>query len=90
MKQAPVKINWIDRAVQVYNYHVSQVKDDPDWTLEKTANSLNRSIGSVSQDMLIANWCKTHEKRLRKFRSMKDALEFIRDKKRENLQEINL
>lgn len=90
MKTAPVKLNWIDRAVQVYNYHVSQLKDEKKWDLRKTAESLNRSIGSVSQDITIAQWCKTHEKQLRRFSSMKDALEFIKNKKRENLQEIDL
>ena len=90
MKTPPVKLNWLDRAVQVHNYHVSQMRDESGWTLEKTALALNRSTGSISQDMLIASWVKTHEKQLRRFRSMKDALSFIRNKKRENFTEIEI
>lgn len=90
MKTPPVKLNWLDRAVQTHNYHVQCCKDESDWTLAKTASSLNRSIGSISQDLLIASWAKTHEKQLRRFRSMKDALEFIHDKKRENFREIEI
>ena len=90
MKLPPIKLNWLDRAVQVHNYHVAQCRDESNWTLEKTAKSLNRSVGSVSQDFMIASWCKTHEKQLKRCRSMKDALEFIKDKKREMFREIEL
>jgi hypothetical protein len=82
-KHPLVKVNWLDRAAQVHNYHVSQCKDESNWTIERTARELNRSVGSVAQDLLIASWIKTHEKQLKRFRSMKDALEWVRDKKRE-------
>lgn len=83
MKSPLIKIGWLDRAVQVHNYHVQLCKDEKQWTIEKTAKSLNRSIGSVSQDITVASWVKTHEKQLRRFRSMADALGWIRDKKNE-------
>lgn len=87
----PIKVNWLDRAIQVHNFHVQQCKDESKWTIEKTAESLNRSIGSVSQDITVASWVRTHEKQLRRFRSLHDALEYIRDKKREmNGTEIEL
>lgn len=89
MKLTLIKLGWLDRAVQVYNYHVGMCKGESQWTIEKTAKSLNRSTGSVSQDITVASWVKTHEKQLRRFRSMSDALEWIRDKKREmNSKEI--
>jgi len=78
-----VKLNWLDRAIEVRRFHVSQCKDEPHWTIQKTADALNRSIGSVSQDLLLASWFKTHEKQLRRCNSMRDALEFVRDKERE-------
>lgn len=91
MRLPPVKLNWLERAVQVHNYHVAQLKDEPGWTLEKTAHALNRSTGSVSQDLLIASWFKTHEKQLRRFKSMRDALEFIKGKRREmSTQELDI
>lgn len=86
----PIKLNWLNRAVEVHNYHVQQCKDESGWTMEKTADSLNRSTGSVSQDILIASWCKTHAKQLRRCNSMKDALEFIKGKKREMFKEVEL
>lgn len=67
------------------------MKDESNWTIEKTARSLSRSVGSVCQDLLIASWLKTHEKQLRRFRNAKDALEFIRNKKKEmRTQELDI
>ena len=77
------KADWLDRAVQIHNYHVGLCRTEKGWTIEKTAISLNRSVGSVSQDLTIASWSKTHEKQLRRFHSMRDALEYIREKKAE-------
>lgn len=91
MKQIPVKSHWIDRAVDVHNFHVSQVKAEPGWTIVKTAKVLNRSLGSISQDLTLASWLKTHEKVLRRFSNAKDALDFIREKKKElKTQELDL
>jgi hypothetical protein len=91
MKSPPVKAHWIDRSIEIHNFHVSQVKSERNWTVEKTAKVLCRSVGSVSQDLLLASWLKTHEKQIRRFRNCKDALEFIRNKKREmKTQELEL
>ena len=79
----PVKLDWLDKAIQVHKFHVSQMKDEPSWTIAKTADALNRSIGSVSQDLLLASWSRTHEKQLKRFSSMREALEFVRTKERE-------
>lgn len=88
---APIKLDWLNRAVQVHNFHVAQMKDEKNWTVEKTADALNRSVGSVSQDIKIAKWCKTHEKQLRRFNSMRDALSYIKDKEHEmNGKEIEI
>lgn len=86
-----LKLGWLDRAVQVYNYHVQSCKAESGWTIQKTAQQLNRSVGSVSQDITVASWTKTHEKQLRRFHIMKDALEYIKEKKAEmKSQEIEL
>lgn len=85
------KLDWLDRAVQIYNYHVGMCKQEKKWTIKKTADSLNRSVGSVSQDITVASWVRTHEKQLRRFNSLNDALEYIREKKTEmRSQEIEL
>jgi hypothetical protein len=83
MKSPLVKLNWLDRAIQLHNYHVSMCKTEPRWTIEKTAQDLNRSLGSVSQDLTIASWVKTHAKQLRRFKSRNDALHYIKVKKAE-------
>jgi hypothetical protein len=80
---APIKLGWLDRAIQVYNYHVNLRKSEKDWTIEKTAEALGRSVGSVSQDITVAAWSITHEKQLRRFHSLRDALAYIREKKQE-------
>ena len=80
---APVKLGWLDRAIQIYNYHVNLRKTERSWTIEKTAQALQRSIGSVSNDITVATWSITHEKQLRRFHSMRDALEYIKEKKDE-------
>lgn len=85
MKHTPLrKPHWLDRAIDVRNYHANLLKTEKAWTIEQTATSLNRSVGSVSQDITVANWTITHEKQLRRFHSMRDALEYIREKKQEN------
>lgn len=79
----PVKLNWLERSIEVHKFHISQCKLDSEWTIKKTALALNRSIGSVSQDLLLASWSKTHEKQLKRCSSMRDALAFVRLKERE-------
>jgi len=91
MKNPPIKLHWIERCIEIHRFHVQQLKDENNWTIEKTAKALNRSIGSVSQDLLLASWFKSHEKQLRRFNCMKDALEFVREKKKEiQLAEVDL
>lgn len=83
MTPIPVKLNWLDRAIEVHKFHIAQCKSESNWTVQKTADVLNRSIGSVSQDLLLASWSKTHEKQLKRCSSMRDALAFVRLKERE-------
>ena len=91
MKAPPVKQHWITTCIDIHNFHVGQLKGESNWTVEKTAKALSRSVGSVSQNLLLASWLKTHEKQLKRFRSAKDALEFVRAKKKEmRIQELDL
>lgn len=91
MKSPPIKQHWISKCIDIHNFHVSQLKSDSNWTVEKTAKVLCRSVGSVSQDLLLASWLRTHEKQLKRFRNAKDALEFVRSKKKEmRVQELEL
>lgn len=78
-----VKQDFIDRAKEINRFHVQQLKDEQNWTIQKTADALNRSFGSVSQDLLIAQWCRTHERQLKVCKSQRDALKWIKNKQRE-------
>lgn len=78
----PVKQSWLERAVQTYNYHSSQLRNRDTWTLTDTADALGRSLGSVSEDVTIASWLKTHERQIRAFKYAREAIAFIRDKKK--------
>jgi hypothetical protein len=84
---ALTKLDWLDRAIQVHNYHAGLCKEQSQlgkkWTIVQTAEMLNRSVGSVSQDITVAQWAKTHDRILRKYNSMRDALDFIRQRKQE-------
>ncbi len=84
-----VRQHWLDRAIQVRQFHIQQCKEEPGWTVTKTADALNRSVGSVSQDITLAMWSKTHEKQLRRCSSARDALTFIKDKQREMMLDEN-
>lgn len=77
---------WLERAKQTYRFHRSKLLSAKNWTLTDTARALKRSLGPISEDLLIARWCRTHEKQLERFEYAKDALEFIKNKKKE--QEI--
>jgi predicted transcriptional regulator len=79
-----VKLNWIELALDIHRFHVQQVKDEDHWTIERTAKLLNRSIGSVSQYLLIAEYHKVFEKDLKKINGMKEAVELIKRKQREH------
>jgi hypothetical protein len=72
---------WIERAKATYRFHASKCREHPGWKLEATASVLKRSLGSISQDITVASWLKTHEEDLIKFKYLKDALEFVRRRK---------
>lgn len=81
MKDTPAP--WIQRAKATNRFHIEKLKEDSKWRLKDTARALKRSIGSISEDLLIAYWLRTHEKDILKFDYCKEALEWIREKELE-------
>jgi hypothetical protein len=81
MADIPKKSSWQERVKQVEIYHVNQLKDEPNWRLADTARELNRSIGRVSEDLMLASWMRTHPK-VATFEKVQDALDYVRSKKR--------
>lgn len=78
---------WLSRSIITYNFHASQLKEKPKWTIRDTAKALKRSLGSVSEDMQLASWAKSHRPQMERFETAKEALEFIRDRKRRLLED---
>lgn len=74
---------WIERAKETFNFHRAKKLADPKWNTIKTAKSLRRSLGGVSEDLLIARYLKTHSAKLEKYKYAYEALEYIRDVERE-------
>lgn len=83
----PVKISWIDRAKQTHQFHCQRIRVNKDkdikWRLKDTAKALGRSVGSISEDLLIASWLKTHSEQLKRFDFAWEALRYIRLRKEE-------
>lgn len=82
MKQSLVKETWLVKALETNKYYIGRCRDNPKQTLSETAKELKRSTGSISEDLLIASWYKTHSIQLEKFDYAKDALKFIRERHR--------
>ena len=76
------KQNWQERVIEINRFHVERCRADDTWTISKTAKLLNRSHGSIAQDLLLASWLRTHPK-IEKFKYLSDALEFVRSRKKE-------
>jgi len=78
---------WIERAKETYRFHREKLLVNPKWTTVQTSKSLRRSLGSISEDLLIARWSRTHEVQLEKFKYGYQALEWIREKQKEQERE---
>jgi hypothetical protein len=76
------KIKWIERVEKTAHYHKERLKANSLHTLANTSKELNRSIGCISEDLMIYEWLKTHRKYLERLRSMREALEFVRERKK--------
>ncbi len=86
MSESP---KWMEKAKETYKFHRSKLMNDDKWNTAKTAKALRRSIGSISEDLLLARWCKTHEEKLKRFKYAYEALEYIREYQKElELDEI--
>jgi hypothetical protein len=82
-----VKVNgsrpeWIARCVNTYNYHAKKLRENSAWKLQDSARTLGRSVGSICEDILLATWVKTDEDKLVKFKYIRDALVYCRERQR--------
>lgn len=79
--------SWLEKAKNTHKIHAANLRNNQGWTIEKTAKSLGRSIGNVSEDLMIARWWKIHPNKIEKMAGYKECLEWIRDKNKEMEQE---
>ena len=77
-----IKLTWQERVKEVYKYHSSRCRENPKHTTTDTSKELNRSNGRICEDLMLANWIRTHP-RVEKFKNPSQALDYIRTKKRE-------
>jgi hypothetical protein len=73
---------WLEKALQTALYHRAQrLTHNKKWTMINTAEALRRSLGSISEDLMIAKESKVYD--LEQFEYQYEALNFIRLKKKE-------
>lgn len=76
------EFEWVKRTKATHAFHLSQLKTNPKWTLRDTAKELNRSLGRVSEDLMLASYMKTHP-RVETYKSVQDAIAYCRKLKRQ-------
>lgn len=76
-----VPLTFIEKAIEVARYHRAKKKENKKWTMTDTAETLNISVGAVSEELLIASWLRTHEDEIQKLPNRHEALRWIRNKK---------
>ena len=83
-------MKWIDKAKETQRFHAEMRRENSDWRLQDTAKALKRSLGGVSEDLLIVKWLKTHREEIEAFKYASKALEFIRElQEEEKIEEID-
>lgn len=81
--------DFLKKAKETHRVHSANCREYKDWNISKTAKALGRSIGSISEDLLIVRWWKVFPVKIEKMRYAKDCLEWIREKANEQeLEEI--
>ena len=72
--------SWQDRVKKTSNFHKSRLRENRKHTIRDTASLLDRSIGSITEDLLLASWLETNPK-VEEFSTARDALSYVRSKK---------
>ena len=78
---------FLEKAKETYAFHRSKLLSNDKWSTTQTAKCLRRSIGSISEDLLIARASRDFEVELSKMKYAYEALEWIREKAKERERE---
>ena len=76
----PQRYTWQEKARETYNFHVRKRRENRKWRIRDTARLLRRSAGSICEDLLLADWLKSHKAQLDQFDAAYKALAFVREK----------
>ena len=79
--------DWVEKVKATHRFHVSRLREDKGWTMKKTAKVLNRAIGPISEELMVASWLRTHSAQLEEFDYLHEAVEYIRERKHKILTE---
>lgn len=83
MTTPQVKQTWQERVSEIDKFHKSKLREsNGKWRAGDTAFLLKRSLSSITQDLMLADWIRTYPK-IEGFRSMGKALEFVRLRRKE-------
>jgi hypothetical protein len=77
-----IPYSWIVRCKETEKTHKELVRQDPAHTIADTAKFLKRGFGSVSEDLILASWIRTHP-HIESIPWYKEALKYVRAKKKE-------
>jgi len=77
-----IKPSWLEKAEDTLRFHRQQLQSHERWKESDTASALNRASGSVSEDLKIARWLKTHREVIEGFKFAKEALKWIKEEER--------
>jgi hypothetical protein len=69
--------SWQENAGTIELYHIAKTLEDSIWTVRKTADALNRSIGSISEDLRLSLAIRIYPA-VAEFKSRDQALEWLK------------
>lgn len=81
-------MNWLQRARKTGEFHARMLRENDAWTADETARVFDRKKSSIYDDLLICQWLKSHERELTRFRTLEQALLFIRSKRKIAKQQL--
>lgn len=80
------KKSWQERVRDTDKFHKRLVRlahnEEKSHTIKDTAVLLNRSYGSVAEDLLLASWMLSHPQ-VADYKTAYEAIKFVRNKSRE-------
>lgn len=72
---------WLARVKATHKFHITKKAMNKKWGQRDTAKALNKSLGAINEELLVARWLRTHSSKLEEFDYLHDAVEYIRNRK---------